>query len=126
MIAPVPVVECADHADPLRIGGPDGEACAGHTVDDAKVGSELIVNPPFVALSKKVKIHFAEGGEKRISIPAAAHFAFEIGNDEVVGVDAACFWRSALEQAGIMQALEFDDGLVLLVDRMDLDLFGIG
>ncbi len=56
MAAGIPVVEIADDADALRVGGPDGEVHAFDTADVAEVGAELGVALPVRAFAQQVQI----------------------------------------------------------------------
>src|SRR6267378_3621175 len=61
MAAPIPLVEIADDANPLRIRRPNRETSPGHPIDRAQLRAELIINAPFVALAKEIQIRFAQG-----------------------------------------------------------------
>src|SRR5215469_12704397 len=66
--ATVPVIEAADHADALGIWGPNGEARAGHAIDDTELRTQFFVNAAFVTFAKEVEVRFAKSWQKRIRI----------------------------------------------------------
>ena len=58
--AAVPVVEVADHSDPLGAGRPDREVGARRTFVEHDVGAQAIVGPPMGALGPKVLVQLAQ------------------------------------------------------------------
>ena len=54
--AAVPVVEITDHADALRVGGPDAEDRAFHAVHFGEMRAESLVEIPVVALGMQVDV----------------------------------------------------------------------
>ena len=122
---PIPVIEIADHADPLGVGRPDREAGAGHTIDGAQLGPELVINPALVPLPEQEQIRIPQRRQERIRVTRPANAALLIRNDQVVGINAVRFGGHALEEAGLMQPRELERRFVLLVHGLDFDLGGI-
>ena len=53
MLARIPMVEIANDADPLSVGGPYREIDAFDSVHDSRVGTQEIVHATMVPLSQK-------------------------------------------------------------------------
>src|SRR5437879_2218761 len=112
MVAPIPAVKIADHADALCVGSPDGETGSCHAVNNAKLGAKLIVNAPLVALPEKVEVCFAERGKKGVWVASAADIALVIGNRQVIGIHPVRFLSYALKQPALVHAFHFDIRLI--------------
>lgn len=63
MNAAVPIIEFADDADALGVGGPDGEAGAVDAVHFAQVRAEFVVDAVFISLAEQEEVGLAEAGE---------------------------------------------------------------
>jgi len=126
MKSAIPIVEIADDADALGVRGPDGEACAGDAVDGAEMGAEFVVDAAFVAFAEQIEIGFAKSWQEGISIAGAMDLPRFVGNDEIVGIDAAAVLGCAFEEVALGDALEFDGRFVFFVDGLDFDFGGVG
>ena len=56
MNTPVPVVEVADDADAVGVGGPDGEVDTGDTVHGERVRTQLVEDPSVVAFTEQIEV----------------------------------------------------------------------
>src|SRR5438874_1849733 len=75
----LPAVEVADHRNALRIGGPNGEARAAHSVLFPQVGAELFVRAEVAPFRPQVLVEIGQGGCRHdanswclLSAPAAS------------------------------------------------------
>ncbi len=73
--AAVPVVEVANHADTLGVGGPHGEAGAGDTVDAHRVRSKASVQLEVPALAEQVQVEFPEQQREGVGVGRLRHSA---------------------------------------------------
>jgi hypothetical protein len=121
MSASVPIIEVAHDTDTLSHGRPYGEASAGHTVDHAEVCAELVIDAPLSALAEKVQVYLPEGREERIRIAAGADVILAVFDYEIVSVNLLDRSADAFEDIGLAQALELDDGFVLLMRGRGFD-----
>ena len=123
--APVPAVEIADDANALSVGGPDGEAGAGHAVNGAQLRAEFVVNPALVPLAEEIQIGLTESGEEGIGIARASKGAGFVGNHQVVSIHTVGFGCGAFEDIGFRYPFEFYDRFVLFVDGLEFNLGGV-
>ena len=88
MPAAVPVIEIADDADSLRIGGPDGE------VDSAKpsMGSDMGTEPLVIAVvrpfAEQVQVKIGEDRPKEIGIDEFPRVSLAVFDPQTIGESA--------------------------------------
>ena len=80
----IPGVEVTDHADPLGVGGPDGEVHARDTGDGAGVGAEKAVGVPVPALAEEVQVEVRELWREGVGIDQPVNLALGIGPVDLV------------------------------------------
>ena len=115
MTPAVPVVEAADHADPLGIGGPDGEARADDAFDREDLCAKHLPELQVASLGEQVQIEFADGGQEAVGIDhpvlvtvAERDAVFRVGGNPVA-------WQGHLEYAGIVRMRVQVDGFAIAV-----------
>src|SRR5436190_3943546 len=102
----IPIVEVADDADALGVGGPDGEAGAGHAINSAQLGAQLIIDAELLALAEQIQIRFADGGQEGIGIARAMHLAGAIRDYQLISVNTVCGGGGAFENLRFGDAVE--------------------
>jgi hypothetical protein len=120
------LVEIAHDTDAFGARGPDGEADARQAVHDTQLGAQFLVDAVLFAFAEEIKIGLAQGGEEGIGVASARYVSLGVGDDEVVSVNVAVPAEDALEEAGLVDALELEGGPILFEDRLDLDAGGAG
>ena len=68
MLPTVPAVERADHADPPRIGRPEGKGHAGHAVKLAGMGAKMVVELEIAPFAEEMQVEFAESAGETVGI----------------------------------------------------------
>ncbi len=126
MNAAIPSVEVAHDTDALGIGRPNREARAGHAVYGAELGAELVVDTAFIAFAEEIQIRLPQSGKKGIGIAHLADIAGVFGDSQVISVHAVGLVSGRLEDVRALDAVEFEGGLVVFVNRPKLNVGGIG
>ena len=126
MAAAVPAVEVADHADPLGVRRPHGEAGAAHAVRRADVRAELVIDAPLIALAEEIQVRLAQCRQEGIRIARAPHRAGFVRDHQVIRIDAPPFFREALEDIRARDALQLEGRLILFMHRFHAHLLRPG
>lgn len=118
MPSTVPVIEVADDADALCIGGPDGECGSLDAVHLAELRSEMVVELPKLAFAEEVRVELAEHAAEAVGVFFCEDCAtFEGVFESVVfgeSVGAFCF-----EDAGALDAAHREWGSRFAFERDD-------
>ena len=108
---PVPGVEVADDADPVRVGGPDGELHARDAVHRPRVGAEETVCVPVASLAEQVQIKVPDLGRKAVRVAMMVRRPLRVVPIEKVALGHLPRFSLPNEQVCPGDALQLDPAL---------------
>jgi hypothetical protein len=86
----VPLIEAADHDNPIRVRRPDREISALFAADAHSMRTQFFVEPAVTALVEKIKILVAQEGSRRQTFVLPAM----LGLNGFLAHDCFTLWKS--------------------------------
>ena len=120
--APVPAIEVADDADPLRVRSPYAEVHPRNAIDFAHVRPELLVFLVVRALADEVEIEVGQPRRERVGIAALLHFPRRVGKAQAIFELVAGPRHTNCEQTSGMNTLHRDGPIA---GQHHIDVIGV-
>ena len=99
VLAAVPEVERADHADALGVGRPDREPRAGQAVEFGRMRAELVVDRVVIAFAEQVQVEVGELRREVVRVVLVDLDAARVAHVQPVRLQRAAVRHAALEQS---------------------------
>jgi hypothetical protein len=80
----IPAIKFSQEADPLGIGGPDGEGNPGDALDGFKMSPKVFIKFKVIAFIEKAEIHIPKGGKKAVWIFGLPKVPIREGETETI------------------------------------------
>ena len=119
MPAAVPVIEVADHADSLRVGGPDGEVDSAKPLMRSEVGTEPLVIAIVRPFAEQVQVEIGEHRPKRVRIDELPRMPLVVLDPEPIGEAALPAGEHGDEKTVRMDSLHRDPLARLAARQVD-------
>ena len=108
--APVPLVEIADHADPPRVGRPDGETDAADPFDGRYVRAQLLVGAMVCAFSEQMEVVIRKDRGEPVGVFKLALAAVSEPDAQAIGKDLCRPGERRFKEAVRVNAFKSNDG----------------